>query len=173
VIRQLDPSHPVWIANLNCPGQIVIAGSVSALDLAAEALKRGGAKRILPLDVSGAFHSGLMRPAQDELAAKIAATSFHESPVAIVMNVSGDFVLSTEQIRQLLIDQLTSPVRWEKGVREMMKSGIDTYLEMGPGRTLAGMNKRIGVAEPTYSLEKSADLEELNKIMGLYATVEA
>jgi [acyl-carrier-protein] S-malonyltransferase len=88
------------------------------------------------------------------------------------MNVSGDFVSSTEQIRQLLIDQLTGPVRWEKGVREMMKSGIDTYLEMGPGRTLAGMNKRIGVAEPIYSLEKSADLEELNKIMELYATVE-
>jgi [acyl-carrier-protein] S-malonyltransferase len=173
VIRQLNPPHPIWIANLNCPGQIVIAGSMDALTIAAEALKQGGAKRVLPLEVSGAFHSGLMRSARDELAAKMESILFHESSIAVVMNVPGDFVLSAEQMGPLLIDQVTSPVRWERGVRKMMQRGIDVYIEMGPGKTLAGMNKRIGVAEPTYSLEKVADLEELNKMMELYATAES
>ncbi len=81
VIRELNPPHPVWIANLNCPGQIVIAGSMEAIALAAEALKQKGAKRVLPLDVSGAFHSGLMQPAQEKLAAKIASVHFYESPL--------------------------------------------------------------------------------------------
>lgn len=171
-IRELNPLHPVWIANLNCPGQVVIAGSIEALAIAGDALKQKGAKRVLPLEVSGAFHSGLMRSAQEKLAAKIATVPFHESAIEIAMNVPGDFVSSVEQIRQALIDQVVSPVRWEKGIRKMIERKIDVYFEMGPGKTLSGMNKRIG-AEPTFSVEKIADLEELNKLMGSYATVES
>ncbi|MBS0603985.1 MAG: ACP S-malonyltransferase [Verrucomicrobia bacterium] len=173
VIRALNPPHPVWVANLNCPGQVVIAGSVEALVIAGAALKEKGAKRVLPLEVSGAFHSGLMRSAQEKLAAKIATVPFQESPIEIVMNVPGDIVASAQQMRQVLIDQVASPVRWEKGIRKMMESKIDIYVEMGPGKTLSGMNKRIGVAEPTYSIEKTADLQELNKLMESYATVES
>jgi [acyl-carrier-protein] S-malonyltransferase len=172
VIGALNPSHPVWVANLNCPGQIVIAGSIESLELAAGALKQGGAKRILPLEVSGAFHSALMRSAQEQLAVKIATTPFEESSVEIVMNVPGDFVASRELMRQALIDQVVSPVRWEKGICKMVERKVDACLEMGPGRALSSMNKRIGVAQPTYSVEKATDLEELNKIMESYAIVE-
>lgn len=172
VVRTLNPPHPVWIANLNCPGQVVIAGSIEGLAIAADALKQKGAKRVLPLDVSGAFHSGLMRSAQEKLAAKIGTVPFHASAIDVVMNVPGDLVTSPEEMRKVLIDQVASPVRWEKGIRQMMQSGIQLYIEMGPGRTLSGMNKRIGVAEPTYTVEKVADLEELNKLMESYATSE-
>lgn len=164
VIDQFNPPHPIWIANLNCPGQVVIAGSLEALALVTEPLKQKGAKRVLPLDVSGAFHSGLMRPAQEELAAKIAQVSFHDSEIQVVMNVSGDYVQSASQIRQRLIDQLVCPVRWEKGILNMAQQPLDAYIEMGPGKTLSGMNKRIGIKEPTYSLEKVADLEILRGV---------
>lgn len=170
VIQTLNPPHPVWVANLNCPGQVVIAGTLDALALAADHLKQKGAKRVLPLDVSGAFHSGLMLSAQKKLAAKIATVPFHESDIAVVMNVPGDFVADQGAMRQVLIDQVTSPVRWEKGIRTMK---VDAFIEMGPGKTLSGMNKRIGTTEPTYSIEKVADLEELNKVMESYATVES
>jgi [acyl-carrier-protein] S-malonyltransferase len=172
VIRELNPPHPVWVANLNCPGQVVIAGTIEALAIAGEALKQKGAKRVLPLEVSGAFHSGLMKSAQDKLKAKISQIPFHESNIEIIMNVPGDLVPSLGDIRQVLIDQVASPVRWEKGIRKMMERKIDAYIEMGPGKTLSGMNKRIGVAEPTFSIEKVADLEELNKVMESYAVVE-
>lgn len=172
VIRTLNPPHAVWLANLNCPGQVVIAGSIEGLAVAADALKQSGAKRVLPLDVSGAFHSGLMRSAQEKLAAKIGTVPFHASAIDVVMNVPGNFVATPEEMRKVLIDQVASPVRWEKGIRHMMQSGIELYIEMGPGRTLSGMNKRIGVTEPTYTVEKVADLEELNKLMESYATSE-
>ncbi len=163
-IREINPPHPVWIANLNCPGQIVIAGSLEALALAGDVLKQKGAKRILPLEVSGAFHSGLMLSAQEKLAVKIEAVPFRASDIHVVMNVPGDFVTSPELMRQVLIEQVISPVRWEKGIRRMMQQEVQAYFEMGPGKTLAGMNKRI---------EKVTDLEELNKVMESYATVES
>jgi len=165
VIDQFNPPHPIWIANLNCPGQVVIAGSIEALALVAEPLKQKGAKRVLPLDVSGAFHSGLMKPAQEELAAKIAQVPFHDSSIEVVMNVPGDYVRKAAAIRQMLIDQLVCPVRWEKGILNMAAQPLDAYIEMGPGKTLSGMNKRIGIKEPTYSLEKVADLEMLRELL--------
>jgi [acyl-carrier-protein] S-malonyltransferase len=146
---------------------------VDALKIAGDALKQKGAKRVLPLEVSGAFHSGLMRSAQETLSAKIATVSFQDSPIEIVMNVPGDFVLSSEQMRHVLIDQVVSPVRWEKGIRRIMESKIDAYIELGPGKTLSGMNKRIGVSEPTCSIEKVSDLSDLKPLMESYATVES
>ncbi len=173
VIRSFQGSIPVWVANLNCPGQVVIAGTPDALAAAVEALKLKGAKRALPLDVSGAFHSGLMRSAQEKLAPKILETQLKGSDIDFVMNVPGGYVENLSEVRQYLIQQVASPVRWEKGVRAMVDRGVDVYLEMGPGKTLAGMNKRIGVAQPTYSIEKVADLEEsFKELMGSYAAVE-
>ena len=159
----------VWVANINCPGQVVIAGSVEAMAGAVDVLKQKGAKRALALDVSGAFHSHLMLSAQKTLADKIATVPFLESTVEMVMNVSGDFVMTSQEMRQMLIDQVIRPVRWEKGVRKMMENQVDVYFEMGPGKTLSGMNKRIGVAEQTLSVEKVIDLEQMES----YATLKS
>lgn len=172
VVQTLNPPHPLWVANLNCPGQVVIAGTIEALALAADPLKKNGAKRVLPLDVSGAFHSGLMRSAQEKLEAKLNAVPFFDSSASVVMNVPGQEVFGVEEMRKFLTAQVVSPVLWEKGIRWMGGAGVECYLEMGPGKSLSGMNKRIGVNEPTYSIEKVADLDELRKLMESYAAIE-
>lgn len=163
-----NPPQPVWIANLNCPDQVVIAGAREVMPVVAEALKQKGAKRVLPLEVSGAFHSAFMSSAQTVLGAKIAATPFRDSAIEIVMNVPGAFVTEIDEVRRNLFEQVVSPVRWEKGIRSMMDS-VDVFLEMGPGKTLSGMNKRIGVSAPTLSIEKVADLDQLSKFVEAYA----
>jgi len=152
----------VWIANLNCPGQVVIAGAVSAMPQAEEALKASGAKRVLPLDVSGAFHTPLMQSAQDRLKPLLMEAAFSESGVDFVMNVPGDYVRTLGEVRQFLIDQVAKATRWEKGVRAM--GDIDLFVEIGPGRSLSGMNKKIGVAGRTVNVEKLADLEMVAKV---------
>jgi [acyl-carrier-protein] S-malonyltransferase len=129
---------------------------------AEEALKGAGAKRVLPLDVSGAFHTPLMRSAQLKLESMLKAATLEESGVEIVMNVPGDFARSIPEIRANLIDQVASATQWEKGIRKMEESGVELYIEMGPGKTLAGMNKKIGVQAPTISIEKVNDLEQVH-----------
>ena len=158
IVSSLNPPHLVWVANINCPGQVVIAGTKSGVAAAAEALLKNGAKRALPLDVSGAFHSGLMKEAQDRLEPLIKEATIINSDIEIVMNVPGGYVSDIAQIRKFLIDQVTSPVRWEQGIRAMMDQKIDFFIEIGCGKTLAGMNKRIGTP-PTLSIEKISDLE--------------
>lgn len=160
-IALLQPTHEVWVANLNCPGQVVIAGSRAGVAKGAEFLLSKGAKRALPLDVSGAFHSGLMKRAQDRLAPYIRQMVLNETPVEVVMNVPGGFVQEREKMRDHLIAQVTSPVRWQQGVLAMQAQGINRFIEMGCGKTLAGMNKRMGI--PTESFEKISDLEAFAK----------
>ncbi len=159
VEKALASSKDVWIANLNCPGQVVIAGTHTGLDAAEAVLKAQGAKRVLPLDVSGAFHSPLMQSARDKLAPVIQEVPLAATEVAVVMNTPGDYVTLNEEIRSNMIAQVTSPVRWEKGIRAMDARGIDLFIEIGCGKTLAGMNKKIGVQAPTINIEKVADLE--------------
>ncbi len=170
VVLGLDPEivrahlpENVWIANLNCPGQVVIAGLSSEMQGAEELLKAQGARRVLPLDVSGAFHTPLMRSAQLKLEPLLRSATLQESSIEIVMNVSGDFARSLPEIRSNLIDQVASPTRWEQGVQKMEEAGVDLYIEMGPGKTLAGMNKKIGALAPTISIEKVSELESLNE----------
>ncbi len=175
LVGQINPPHLVWVANLNCPGQVVIAGTKSGMEAAAEHLKANGAKRTLPLEVSGAFHSGLMKEAQNKLGPAILAADLRETQVDLVMNVPGDYVTALEQIRQNMIQQVTSPVRWEQGIRAMMKNGVTGYLEIGCGKTLVGMNKRIGVQEPSLSIEKQTDLECVFEFLNIgiaHATIE-
>jgi [acyl-carrier-protein] S-malonyltransferase len=161
---------PVWIANLNCPGQVVIAGDVACLAEAAEALKGAGAKRVLPLDVSGAFHTPLMEPAKQALTPYLQTLKLIQTPCALAMNVTGSIVTDLEAIKHNLIEQVTSSVYWAKGIEALSKKA-DVFIEMGPGVTLAGMNKRIGVSVPTYSIETISDLGQvLNRIEELYAT---
>jgi [acyl-carrier-protein] S-malonyltransferase len=166
VVLGLDPQivaknlpENVWIANLNCPGQVVIDGLTSAMAQAEELLKAQGAKRVLPLDVSGAFHTPLMRSAQEKLKSSLLSVTLNESPTQLVMNVPGDFVDSISQIREHLIAQVASPTQWEKGIR--LLDDVDLYIEIGPGKTLSGMNKKIGVKGQTLNIEKTTDLSQL------------
>lgn len=155
----------VWVANLNCPKQVVISGTHEALKRAEDQLKAQGAKRVLPLDVSGAFHSGLMKEAQELLKEKINQVTFLDSPIEIVMNVPGTFVHTVSEIRENLILQVASPTRWEKGIRLIDSKGIDFYLEIGCGKSLSGMNKKIGTNSPTYNLEKLEDFEKIDAVL--------
>ncbi len=162
-IATLNPPHPVWVANINCPGQVVIAGAVPALDLATKLLLERGAKRVIPLDVSGAFHSGLMLPAQNLLEPIILSTPFIDSSIDLVMNVSGEYENKLEKIRSCLIAQITGTVRWEKSIRGMEAGGVTAFIEIGCGGVLAGMNRKM-VSVPTFSIGKVSDLEELTRV---------
>jgi [acyl-carrier-protein] S-malonyltransferase len=156
----------VQIANLNCPGQIVIAGTKDALVAAEGLLKTAGAKRVMPLDVSGAFHSALMKSARDGLSPYLEKLPILTTNIDVALNTPGDFVSDPEQIRKSLIAQVTEPVRWEQSIRKMTEKGVDLFIEVGCGKTLSGMNKRIGVVAPTISIEK---IEDMNKLAEEYA----
>jgi [acyl-carrier-protein] S-malonyltransferase len=159
----LDLNESAWIANLNCPGQVVIAGTIEGLEKASAVLKEAGAKRVLPLDVSGAFHSSLMKSAQENLKPFILKATLKQTAVGIVMNTPGDFVSDLDAMRQYMIQQVTNPVYYQKGIESMLETGVDYFVEMGPGKTLQGMNKKIGVNFPTTSIEKTSDLEQFIK----------
>ncbi|MBA3721901.1 MAG: ACP S-malonyltransferase [Parachlamydiaceae bacterium] len=163
LVKEVNLPHDLWVANFNCPGQVVISGTVKGIEAATIAAKEKGAKRILPLQVQGAFHSGLMKKAETRLAEYI-----HEAPIKkgsseIVMNVPGDIVSDIHDIRENLIKQVTQPVRWEQGIRAMDRSEVDLYIEIGPGKTLSGMNKRIGVQGKTFNVETVEDLDIISK----------
>lgn len=133
----------VVAANYNCPGQLVISGNVNAINVACENLKEAGAKRALPLKVSGAFHSPLMQPAKDELQAAIEKTTFKTPKCPIYQNVDAKPHTDAEEIKLNLIAQLTSPVRWTASVQTMISDGADDFTECGPGKALQGMIGRI------------------------------
>lgn len=154
-------SGPVWIANVNCPGQVVIAGAIKNITIAAEYLKQKGAKRIIGLEVAGAFHSGLMQSAQEKLLLKIQNAAIYESKICLTMNVPGAIVDSVAMIKQYLLQQVTSPVRWQQSIVAIENFGAKAYFEIGPGKTLSGMNKKIGVQAPTLNIERITDLDEL------------
>lgn len=160
-IEELNLPKDLWAANFNCPGQVVISGTQKGLEIGTLKAKELGAKRTLPLQVHGAFHSGLMESAEEKLKEEILKIPFQESDIAVVMNFSGDFAKSEIELKRQLIKQVTSPVRWEQGIRKMCSEGVDFFLEVGCGKTLSGMNKRIGVTAPTLSIEKIDELEAL------------
>ena len=133
-------------ANYNCPGQLVISGEIDAINRACEALKEAGARRALVLPVGGAFHSPLMEPAREELAAAIENTIFNKPACPIYQNVTTTAVTNADEIKQNLIAQLTSPVKWTQSVQHMVKDGATRFTEVGPGKVLQGLVKKI---EPT------------------------
>jgi [acyl-carrier-protein] S-malonyltransferase len=143
----------VVAANYNCPGQLVISGEVGAVNQACEKLKEAGARRALVLPVGGAFHSPLMQPAREELAAAIEATAFSTPLCPIYQNVTAMAVTDTEQIRKNLIAQLTAPVRWTQSVRQMLADGASDFIEVGPGKVLQGLVKKIDGAAEARSAE--------------------
>lgn len=172
VLQQLPPSSQAWIANLNSPGQVVLSGTPEDMTRATSLLKQGGAKRVLPLEVSGAFHCPLMAEAQVELAPYIAGANLAEGVTEFVMNVPGGFVHSLDEVRRYLLDQVTQPVLWAKGICAMAQRGVALCIEIGCGKSLAGMNKRMESPIPTLSVERIEDLEQLEKLEGVYAVIE-
>ena len=135
--------HIVVAANYNCPGQVVISGSLEGIKRACEKLTEAGAKRALPLNVSGAFHSPLMRPAKEVLAAAIEATGFHTPKCPIYQNVDAKPHTDPEEIKANLIAQLTAPVRWTQSVQHMLTDGAEEFTECGPGNVLQGLIRKI------------------------------
>lgn len=133
----------VEMANLNSPGQIVVSGSKEGVQAVAERGKEAGAKRVIPLEVSGPFHSSLMKPAAEQLAVALAAVPFKDANVPVVANVTARSVCNAADIRRLLVDQVCSPVLWEDSVMWLLKQGVDTFVEIGSGAVLAGLIKKI------------------------------
>ena len=141
----------VVAANYNCPGQLVISGDVEAINSACEAMKAAGAKRALVLPVGGAFHSPLMEPAREELAAAIENTLFSKPNCPIYQNVTANAVIDEAAIKANLISQLTAPVRWTQSVQQMIKDGATLFTEVGPGNVLQGLVKKIDKEAQTAS----------------------
>lgn len=161
----LDGMDEVQVANYNCPGQIVISGKKEAVEAGAEKCKEAGAKRAVMLNVSGPFHSDLLRGAGTKLEPVLNEIEFRKPEFPYVANVTARYVTEAAEIKPLLVKQVSSSVRWQQSVETMAADGVDTFIEIGPGRTLAGFNKKIGKAIgkdlTTYSIGTVADMEAL------------
>ncbi|RJG25902.1 ACP S-malonyltransferase [Paenibacillus thiaminolyticus] len=134
---------PVEMANLNCPGQIVVSGSREGIDALVERGKEAGAKRVIPLEVSGPFHSAMMKPAAERLGEALRAIEMQVARIPVIANVTARPVTEAEQIRGLLVEQVFSPVLWEDSVRYLIDQGVDTFVEIGSGKVLSGLIKKI------------------------------
>ncbi|PUF88932.1 MULTISPECIES: ACP S-malonyltransferase [unclassified Geobacillus] len=153
-----EQGDPVQLANLNCPGQIVISGSKAGVEKAGQLAKERGAKRVIPLEVSGPFHSSLMKPAASKLQDVLNTIAIRDAEIPVVANVTAQPVVKKEEILRLLIEQLYSPVRWEQSVEMMIGLGVDTFIEIGPGKVLSGLVKKINRNVSVYAVN---DLESL------------
>ena len=141
----------VVAANYNCPGQLVISGAVDAINDACEQLKEAGARRALVLPVGGAFHSPLMEPARAELAKAIEATTFNTPTCPIYQNVTASAITNPDEIKENLVAQLTAPVRWTQTMQQMIADGVSSFTEVGPGKVLQGLVKKVDRQMPTES----------------------
>ncbi len=139
--EEIDGS--VSIANYNCPGQIVITGESEAVEKAASLLLAEGAKRCIPLNVSGPFHSPLLAGAGEKLSEELSDVEVHNIKVPYLSNVTGDYVTAKEQVKPLLVRQVSSSVKWQQSVERMLEDGVDTFIEIGPGKTLSGFIRKI------------------------------
>ena len=151
----------VSIANYNCPGQIVITGKTAAVEKAAESLKAAGAKRAVLLNVSGPFHSKMLESAGEELAKEMEKRNFEPLAIPYVTNVTAKYVTDIKETKALLEKQISSPVRWEESVRTMIEDGVDTFVEIGPGKTLAGFMRRIDKGVKVYNIETWEGMEKV------------
>ena len=158
VTKEIDG---VWIANYNCPGQTVISGKKEAVDLACEKLKEAGAKRTLPLNVSGPFHSGMLAEAGKKLGKVLEGVSLNNPSCPYVANVTAQYVTDASVVKELLEKQVSSSVRWQQSVEEMIARGVDTFIEIGPGKTLSGFMKKINRNVRVMNIEKLADVEKV------------
>ncbi|MFD0049272.1 ACP S-malonyltransferase [Actinomycetes bacterium NPDC127524] len=151
--------EPVQLANINCPGQIVISGSAEGVRLAGELAKEKGAKRAIPLVVSGPFHSELMKPAAARLQEVLDSISVQDAAVPVISNVTAQPIHKPEEIKEKLIEQLYSPVLWEDSVITLLSLGVDTFIEVGPGKVLSGLIKKIDRKASVYSVSDQESLQ--------------
>ena len=157
---EAECGEAVQAVNFNCPGQVVIAGATKAVDKAAEALKAAGAKRAIPLPVSAPFHSTLMKPAAERLKEVLDKIEFRDAKFPVFANVTAEPVVKAEEIRALLVKQAASPVKWEMSMHRMIKEGVDTFVEVGPGKVLTGFTKKIDRGMNALNVEDMASLEK-------------
>lgn len=160
-----DVEGIVTIANYNCPGQIVISGESKAVAEAGEALKEAGAKRVLPLKVSGPFHSPMLKPAGEKLLDVLADVEVDDPTVPYVSNTTAELITSNDQVKELLGRQVYSSVCWEQSIEKMITDGADTFVEIGPGKTLCGFMRKIDRSVKAINIAKVEDLEKLKEIM--------
>ena len=158
--EQASSEGIVQCANFNSPGQIVISGSITGVRKAMELCKAGGAKLVKELVVSGAFHSPLMLPAKDELSKELDKTNLYNAKFPVYANVTAKPVTEKEEIKRLLLEQVTSPVRWEETVVNMISDGIEEFYEIGPGKVLQGLVKRINPDVKYFGIDKYSDVEK-------------
>lgn len=161
----IAPIDGVQIANYNCPGQIVISGKKEAVEEAAERLKEAGAKRVIMLNVSGPFHSEMLQEAGEKLAAVLHDVTVHTPEIPYAANVTAQYVTNAEEVKPLLAKQVFSAVRWQQTVEMMLADGVDTWIEIGPGRTLAGFMKKIKRDARVFNIEKLEDVEKVVKAL--------
>lgn len=155
----------VSVANYNCPGQIVITGEEGAVAAAAEKLKEAGARRCIPLKVSGPFHSEMLKGAGEKLAGVLVDVELKEFSMPYVTNVTADYVTDISEIKELLGRQVYSSVRWQQSVERMIADGVDAFIEIGPGRTLTGFLKKINKNVTGLHIEKVEELEEVVRLL--------
>lgn len=147
----------VSIANYNCPGQIVITGEKTAVDAASAALKEAGAKRIVPLKVSGPFHSPMLLSAGEQLAEVLEKVEIAKNFIPYLSNVTADYVTDASMVKQLLKQQVASSVRWQQTIERLIADGADTFVEIGPGKTLTGFMRKINREVTVYNIDKMED----------------
>ena len=160
-----ETAGTVSIANYNCPGQIVITGEESAVQAAAQKLTEAGAKRCVPLNVSGPFHSPLLVGAGEKLAKELEDVQIQDIKIPYIANVTADYVTDKADVKPLLQKQVSSSVKWQQTVERMIADGIDTFIEIGPGKTLSGFMRKINKDMKVYNVEKVEDLEKLNELL--------
>lgn len=144
--------NPVQLANLNCPGQIVISGSKLGVEEASVKAKEAGAKRVIPLDVSGPFHSSLMKPAADRFESVLENIAIRDGAVPVIGNVTANPMTEASEFKKRLVEQLYSPVLWEDSVAKMLELGVDTFVEIGPGKVLSGLVKKVDRSAKTFAI---------------------
>ncbi len=156
------------IANYNCPGQIAIAGDKAAVEKAAEVVLEMGAKRAVILNVSGPFHTSLLKPASDKLKEELKNIDFHDMQIPVLTNLTGDLVGSAGDIPEILTKQVMNPVKWDQSVRKMIELGVDTFVEMGPGKTLSSFVKKIAkdMGRDDISVYNVEDIKTYEKTIG-------
>ncbi|MCZ2258820.1 ACP S-malonyltransferase [Sporosarcina sp. G11-34] len=153
--------HSVQPANLNCPGQIVISGTKEGVEKACIQLKEVGARRAIPLDVSGPFHSSLMKPAAEQLRAALDGIQMDDATIPVVANVNASVVKNSADIKELLVEQLYSPVLWEDSVRMLIEQGVTHFIECGPGKVLSGLVRKIDREAKVFPVYDKLTLEEV------------
>ena len=160
-----ETTGTVTIANYNCPGQIVITGEESAVQAAAEKLTEAGAKRCVPLKVSGPFHSAMLVGAGEKLAQELENVEIHDIRIPYIANVTADYVTDKEQVKPLLQKQVSSSVKWQQTVERMIADGVDIFVEIGPGKTLSGFMRKINKDMKVINIEKVEDLQKLDELL--------